>query len=314
MSGTLWLGPLAALGASVTWAIGSGGYASLSRNHTAFAVNFARALFGLPLFVLAAFLTAGGWSGGLDAFAQLRWAHLGWFTLSMIGSYSVGDALFLWSTNQIGVPAALAVASSYPLWTALAGVIHRGEVLSRYQWGGLLLTLSGVVTVILFSPSPPQAAGAQSARSAWSMTNSRAKGFLLAFGTSILWAANSFALSSGGRDVASSVGNSLRMVIALIFCAGLSRLFAPRRSFLLPGVEWRRFWWVFLVDAFCGSYLFMYGLSHSPLAIGTILSSLAPVLSVPVAWSLGLEKPTLPRSMGLLFVVMGLSLLLGGIP
>ena len=57
-----WLGPLCAFGSSVTWTVGSEGYSRIARRHNAFAVNFARACFALPLFVIAAFAMSGSFS------------------------------------------------------------------------------------------------------------------------------------------------------------------------------------------------------------------------------------------------------------
>ncbi len=62
-----------------------------------------------------------------------------------------------------------------------------------------------------------------------------------------------------------------------------------------------------------GAYLFMYGLSHSPLILGATLTSLAPVLSVPVSLALRLEKFSFFRSFGVVLVVVGLAFLMQGI-
>src|ERR1051326_5646724 len=89
------LGPLCAFGSSVTWAIGSAVYSRLSDRYSAFSVNFARALIALPLFILATFWIKGGWASGIAEYQTLRLSHWGWFTLSMIASYGLGDTLFL---------------------------------------------------------------------------------------------------------------------------------------------------------------------------------------------------------------------------
>lgn len=294
------LGPLCALGSSVTWAIGSAGYSKLSRGHSPFAVNFMRAVVALPLFIVAAFVSAGGISGGVGAYSRLEFWHLAWFTVSMIASHGLGDVLFLWSTRELGVPGALAIASSYPLWTAAVGYYFQGQVLTGVQLVGLLATVSGVVLVILAGKSG-------SARKSFPV-----RGFTLSLVTSFFWAANSYAVAKAGRDLDPAVGNTARMVLALFLSAGMARALAPQESLRIPAPVLRRWLWLFGLEAFGGSYLFVYGLSNSSLAVGSALASLAPVISVPVSWAMGVERFSPLRTAGVSLAVLGILGLVGG--
>jgi uncharacterized membrane protein len=300
-----WLGPLCSFLSSVTWTIGSANYSRLSREYSVFAINFSRAFFALPLFAVAVFVTHGGWVGGVSALASIRSSHVGWLTLSMVASYGLGDALFLWSTRSLGVPGALAIASAYPIWTALAGLIFKNSAITISQGSGMLLTLAGVVLVILNAPSKI-AGTVDHAR----LLN-RWVGVLLAVITSVLWALNNYAISRGGVDLSAPVGNVVRMVLAMSISFGFGRLFAPKTSFVLPPRVFMGMAWLFVLEAFGGSYFFFYGLVHSPLIIAATLSSLAPVLGVPVAWLLGLEKISWARTLGVGLVVTGLWILMG---
>lgn len=293
------LGPLCAFGSSVTWAVGSSAYSRLSQKYSPFAVNFARALIALPLFIVAAFIVAGGWSEGLAHFQTLRLEHWGWFTLSMTASYGLGDTLFLWSTRSLGVPGALAIASCYPLWTLACGYFFTGQVPSWTQIVGIGVTLAGIVTVILNGPKTDHASRKISV-----------VGVLLAIATSIAWATNSFATSRGGADLLAPVGNTIRMIMALVLSASFGRFFSPKTPIFLPERQYINSLWLFVLEAFIGSYFYMYGLSHTPLTLGTVLVSLAPVISVPVALVLKLEKFSLFRTLGVMMVVFGVWLLL----
>jgi drug/metabolite transporter (DMT)-like permease len=280
----------------------------LSREHSPFAVNFTRALIALPLFVLAIFMVAGGVSAGLADLSALRWSHVGWFTLSMIASYALGDTLFLWSTRSLGVPGALAIASSYPLITAAYEIVYGGVPLGFSQLAGLLLTVGGVIAVILCAPRQKiQISGGAKRRF---MT--RRSGVILGFGASAMWALNSFAVARGGVDVTAPVGNSVRMALALILSFAFGKVFSAGAPSVLPARVVRRYLWVFGIEAFGGSYFFLYGLSHSSLVVGSTLASLAPVIAVPVAWAVGLEKISPLRTAAVFAVVLGLWLLVGG--
>lgn len=297
------IGPLCAFLSSVTWAIGSSGYSKICRTHSAFAVNFSRALVALPLFILVTFVSEGGIEGGLRAFQELGWNHVGWFSLSMFASYGLGDVLFLWSAKNIGVPSALAIASSYPIWTTLMGVLFLGQDISLSQTAGLLMTVGGVIVVILCASNsavPMQLPG---------MSN-QWKGVFLGFAASLLWAINNYSISRGGQGLSQFVVNTLRMVLALGISAALSRVLAPRTPLALPWKNLRPWLWLFVIEAFGGSFFFTYGLSNSPLVIAAVLTSLAPVLSVPVALFLGLEKVSIPRTVGIFCVVSGVWLLI----
>ena len=300
-------GPLCAFLASVTWAVGASGYARLSRTNSPFAVNLARSLIAGPLFLLTAFVLAGSWSEGLAGFRLLHWSHLGWFSLSMFASYGFGDALFLWSTQSLGVPGALAIASSYPILTALVGYFFEGQKLSLTQVLGLGITVSGVITVILSDPQ----SGSKTDVVSVGKKNAKWKGVALAAICSVFWATNSLSISHVGHDIPTAVANTVRMALAICLSLVMGTVLAPGSRLLLSFKDLKSNLWIFLIEAFGGSYFFMYGLSHSRLAIGSTLSSLAPVISVPVAWTLGIEKFSASRTAGVFLVVLGLCLLVG---
>lgn len=292
------LGPISAFMSSVTWSIGTTGYARLSKDYSAFTVSFLRSIVALPLFLISTFVVAGGIEEGLIQLNLVSANHLMWFAISMFASYGFGDVLFLFSTRSLGVPGALAISSIYPLWTALLGVMQ-GQNLSGVQTSGLFLTLACVSIVILTTDkeSKPKNFNLK-------------KGLVLAFLTSLLWALNGYAVNRGAQGLSTSVSNTMRMACAALMTPFFGRLFTPQSSILLPRFEIKKNIWIFVVEAFFGSMFFTYGLAHSPLAIGATLSSLAPVLTVPVAWIMGTEKPSIIRSTAICGVVIGLSLLM----
>jgi drug/metabolite transporter (DMT)-like permease len=297
------LGPLCAFGSSVTWAVGSTFYSQLSRNSSPFAVNFTRALFSLPLFIISAFLISGGLAEGIASYQAVEWSTWGWFTLAMICSDGLGDSLFLWSTEYLGVPGALAIASSFPLWTALGGYFFLGDPLSPMRVFSIVLALVGLIIVILSGP-------AKHSSNAEKNTRTVIMGASLALLTSFLWAINIFATSRGGAGLLSPVGNTVRMVMAIVLSAIFGSILAPKTALLLSQKQILKSSWVFVFEAFIGSSLFIYGMSHSPLSLGATLGSLAPVISVPVALVLKLEKFSVWRTAGVGVVVLGICLLL----
>ncbi len=291
------MGPLAAFAASITWAWASNGYSRLAKHNSAFAVSFVRSLIGLPLFITLAVVT-----GGFSEYFNATLSNVGWFTLSAIASYGFADALFLFSTRSLGVPGALAVTATYPIWTALFGFFFKNEVLKISQTLGLIITIISVVIVVLTTPPT-------------TTKNSKKSlfvGLSLALCTSVLWAVNGYAVSQGTLGISLPVANTLRMACALFVTPVFALLFLPRASLLIPRQELKPELKYFVGESFLGSMCFTYGLSNSPLAIGSTLSSLAPVVAVPMAWIAKTEKVTFVRTAGIIGVVAGLALLMSG--
>jgi drug/metabolite transporter (DMT)-like permease len=142
-SSSLLLGPAACLGSAALWALSANVYARAARASSPMSVNFMRASLSFPFFLVAAL--AMGPAGGL---AQVTAGRAGWLLISVVGSYVVGDALFLASAQLLGVPAALAIASTYPLWSAFAGWAFLGQSVGPAGLLGVVLVVAGVVTVV----------------------------------------------------------------------------------------------------------------------------------------------------------------------
>jgi drug/metabolite transporter (DMT)-like permease len=233
---------------------------------------------------------------------------MGWLAISILASYGLGDVFFMWSARSLGVPAALAIGSTYPILTASLGAWTQGEGLANRQLMGLVVTVCGVIGVIL-SRAVPQAGLTEEASAPRSYLDRRSTGVLLAFGAMLSWTFNSIGTSQGTKHLHPMIGNSIRMLFALGTTAGFGRVLAPGNGLTLPWKVMKKSLPVMVFEAFGGSAFFAYGLSRSPLAVGSTLSSLAPVLSVPLAWFLGMERFSLLRTLGVCIVVLGLWLL-----
>jgi len=229
--------------------------------------------------------------------------------ISMVASYGLGDALFFLSVRCLGITSAMAIASVYPLWLALVDTMISGTMMPLMQLSGVIIVVSGVITVIL--------AGRNGATP--SIPNRRGLGVLLALLTSVFWSLNSFSVSRGGDGISPFIGNFIRMVFALNLCWVLFKVSEPRkpnesvksrRPFWIPLSVLRWHLLIFAGEAFGGSAFFLYGLSHSPLAISGTLSSLAPVLSVPIGLVTGSERFSLVRTIGVVLVCLGIFFLL----
>ena len=299
-------GIIAAFLSSLTWAIGVTTYSLLSKKYTPFVINFTRSLVAFPLFLLVA-IAELGLTGYGHVILSLTGAQLGWMFLSVLGSFGFGDVLFLWSTRGMGVPGALAIASTYPLVSALAGLFFKGETLSVESASGLVVVVLGTIAVILSGQREKRA----TLRNPQSIFERYEVGVVLAFMTSFCWALNAFSISKIGVVPAASA-NTVRTLMALAMCPFFSFLTRQTGSMFIAKKDFIPALAIFVLEGFGGAYMYIYGIMNSPLALGAALTSLAPAMSVPLALLARTEKFRWARSAGVVAVVVGIWLLVSG--
>lgn len=283
-------GALAALGSSFTWAYASAHYATASRTVGSVRINLMRVLVAAPIYCIGAALLHGR-----AATAPMVPDKIGWLAASVLCSYGFADILFFSAARMLGITTALAIASVYPLWSALAGALVGGEPFGLQRAAGVLLCTGGVVALVRLSSHQRE-----------EHHGSAALGFVFALLTSMLWAGNTFSVKRGAVGLDVWQANAIRYSVAVLFLLPSALLqrnkipwsTRPEGGFakLLPAI---------FADCILGSILFVYGLSHADLATGATLSSLAPLISVPVAIALGLERWSAARAAAIAITVAG---------
>lgn len=289
----------AAFLSSVTWAIGSSMYSRLSLLYPAHTVNFTRAWMALPI-VLGFSIFSSFLSGDslFSEFQKVQTNNISWLFVSLIASYALGDILFLASTRILGIPTALAVASTFPLIAAMFGWVFLGEALGLLAVLGVATTIVGVMLVVLAGKKTRIEKAAEEPQRF-------GLGLLLAFGTAVFWSVNSFASGQGAKGIGAMEANAIRMAMALFLVPLIGRLVERRlvlkidRKILVKSTP------VFILESVGGSFFYLYGMSHAPLAVAATLTSLAPVLTLPVAVWFGWERFSKTKTLGIVLVVMG---------
>lgn len=311
MPATVLLGPLFAFLSSLTWAIGTTRYSALAKQYPPFCINFHRAVIAFPTFAFLLFATGviggHGLTHAIKQMSAVDSVRMSWFAFSVICSYAFADVLFLWSTQSLGTPGALAIASTYPLWAAVAGWLFRDETMGLSRVLGLMITVAGTVLVILAGRQRRRDRGPAELTGA-AKTDSYPLGIALALATSLLWALNAFSVSQASHGVSVLAAGTIRMFFAFAFSPIIG--FALLRKFdvkalLLSKSDLRSSLWIFALEGFGGALLYTYGLANSSLAVAAVLTSLAPVLSIPIAWKFGDEKISRQKALGVLLVVIG---------
>lgn len=307
------LGPLGALGSSLTWALGSSVYARWARTVGAVEVNLSRALIVWPLFLVGALATLGP-----NLFHGFSPARVGWLSASTLCSYGVGDLLFYLAALRLGTATALAIASIYPVWAAILGAVTLGEQLTLGRLGGTALCVLGVIWLVLLARDRDGATDS-AGRGDSGRGDHVLGGVALALLTSLLWAGNTYTIRRGAGGVPMLAANALRFGLALGGLWLWRTLGELRRGELRRGVARAPrllrqpgalvFAAAAVVEGFGGSSMFVYGLSHTDLAVAAPLSSLAPLFAVPVGMLLGGERVGLRRIVAIAMTVAGIVLL-----
>lgn len=298
------LGPLASFLSSFTWVTGASAYTALAKRHAPAKINFNRALIATLLFAITCLIRFDVVSASWQA-AGTNWPRpVMWLLISIFASYAVGDVLFMRAALLIGFPAAQAIGAIFPLWAALAAFFVRGETLSTGRITGVLTAIVGIVIVIVSRVD----------RNNQEQHKTVGRGALLALLCSMFWGINSFGAAEGGGVFDPALGNVIRMSMAAVLCGIMYRFLATpqERSSgpLLPKEDWRRYGLLIAAESFLGSMAYVYGMSHSEVAVGATLSSLAPILSLPLAWALKWERFQWWPLVGAFVTVAGVYLLM----
>lgn len=297
------LGALAALASAAIWAFGSTRYALGSRTVGSARVNLTRASTVLPVFALVTLWTTRG-----HPLHDVTAARAAWLALSVFCAYAFADNVFFASARRVGVTTAMAIASSYPLWAAIAGTLWRGERFGLVRAAGTLLCVGGVIALIVLAPQ-----AADEHEHAASTKREAQLGIALALVTSVLWAGNSVSTKLGATGLPAWQANLVRFLCAWpVLAATTAVTRRPSRDAAAARKVYRALIPVSLAEACVGSSLFVYGLAHTDLAVGATLSSLAPLMSVPFALLYREERWSAPRFFAVAATVAGVVVLVAG--
>ncbi len=292
------LGALAAFTASVTWAFASTRYAQAAQDAGSVRVNLVRALSASALWLAAlSLLESPAALFAIDAEHALLLAG------SIACSYAIGDSVFYAAATRAGVSVALAVATIYPLWAALYGALARAEPFGPLRVLGVLACVGGVAALLAQTSS-----GSSVERAAG------VAGVGLALLTSLFWAGNAVFLKLGAEGLSLYQANALRFLLGALLLGLQLPLKRQRKATPdQPSVSLRqllrRLWLPLLADTGLGSVAFVYGITHTDLALGATLSSLSPLVALPIAVALGTERVTLGKALAVTITVAGVVLL-----
>lgn len=294
---TTYRGEIAALSASMIWAIASVVYTGVGRTLTPLLLNLIKGLIAIVLLVVTLLLTG-------QFLPEVGLATLGLLLLSGALGIGLGDTAYFEALNCLGPRRSLILESLAPPIAALLALIFLDETLAAQAWIGILLTVLGVTWVVLertstlpdFHPRPQ-------------------RGVICGLCAAIAQAGGAVLSRAAlaGTDVSPLWSTFVRLAAGILLLLVWLWIQKPRAQALKPLASWRLVSMI-AVTAFVSTYLGIWlqqlSLKYAPAGIAQALGATSPIFVIPIAAIVMKEKLGIQAICGAIAALGGVWLLL----
>lgn len=300
-------GELSGLGAAASWALTSLIFSRIPAPAGAITLfkNVASCLF--LLLTLLAFSLGSTPSSALAFVFELdgaTWFYLG---LSALAGLVIGDTCYFRSLQILGPRRTLALSTLAPPAGALFGWLLLGasEALPPIAWGGMALTLGGVIWIIREKGGEAEAQGLFPG----SVITGVRYGILACIGQAAAAALAKIPMRAGLGSLEAAF---IRMLVAIVLGVLIATV-----SRKLPGwirqLRNRDTWLPLIPASFLGTYLgvwlCMIAYQHAKIGIATTMHSTSPIFVLPLAFFILKQRVSLRAVLGAVVAVGGIFLL-----
>ncbi len=284
-------GALCALGAAVAWAVTSLLARSVMSQYGSATINAVRSAIAGALLVAVVVTTDG--PAVLITMSGVTFALL---AVSIVAAVAVGDTVFFESTRAIGLGPAMTIATTYPVGAALLAAALLDEPVTVPIAAGTLLTLVGVALIVI-GPS-----GERRPERLWF-------GVGMALIASAAWALSTVMLKPPLREIEPLTAQAIRLPLAsaLLWLTPWTRGAGTALREAGRGPLLRMM--VLSVVTAVSSVLFVAGIKHAGVAIGSVLSSTAPLFALPLGVIFLGERVSVVTIGGVLLALAGIVVL-----
>ena len=294
----LYLGEVAAVITSITFAINSALFTLAGREVGSLVVNRLR-LVAASLFLMAAHWIFLGTPWPVGANFD-RWFWLG---LSGIVGLVLGDAFLFQAFVWVGPRISMLMMSLAPILAAFTAWIFLGEALTWWQLVGILLTIIGVMWVVL---EKNQNQGPQK--------ENYLRGILFGLGGATGQALGLVLAKIGLGDLFSPIsGNFIRMFTAMIVIWLITIIQKQVRATIQQAVEYPNALWKIIGGAFSGPFLgvslSLFALQYTSIGVASTLMALPPIFLLPADYFYFKERFGWGAIAGTLIALLGVAVL-----
>jgi drug/metabolite transporter (DMT)-like permease len=273
-------------------------YRSQADEISPIAVSSIKMWVALPfMFVMALLLP------GLDA-ALLPAIPILLLSISVLFGAVIGDTIYLWSQERIGVSYAFPIAMSFPILTFFMTVGFLNEPLILSRLAGAFIAFIGIILI-----SNEQN---RNQKDSETPTKLDILGILGAIITALLYATGTTVLQVGIEGVDPIAGNLIRVLVGSI-------AFVPMVAVARVGgmaIPTRKATIYVIIAAFfgmaVGSLFYVTAVAMVGAAIMSVIASTAPLFAIPVSVLILKERVSLIAGVGILATILGVVLVIVG--
>ena len=284
-------GVLCALGSALAWSVTSLLARSLMPHYGSVTINAIRS--GAAGVLLVAVVVALDGPHTLFAMSRATFVQL---PVSIVAAIGIGDTVFFESTRALGLSRAMTIATTYPVGAALLAAAFLDEPLTVPIIVGSLLTLGGIAVIV-------------SVRTHEGRPERLAFGVCTALVASVAWAVSTvmMKLPLGEIDPLTAQAVRLPLASALMWLTPWTwgAVGAMRKAGRGPLVTIG----VLSVVTAASSVLFVASLKYAGVAVGSVLSSTAPVFALPLGVLFLGERIAALTVVGVLLTLAGIVVL-----
>ncbi len=290
-------GEIVALATAFCWTISAGAFEAAGKRVGSLSVNLLRLLLAF-LFISVFNLVTRGMILPFDA-TNSTWL---WLTFSGFVGFVMGDLFLFQAYVEVGSRVSMLIMSTVPPLTAITGFLLMGERITWVDFIGMLITLGGIALVILTKGSDHQKV----------KFSHPIKGLTFAFlgacGQAFGLVLSKFGMGAYDPFAATQIRIIAGIVGFSIVLTGLKswgKFFSALKNrqalkFITIGS---------LFGPFIGVSLSLLAVQHAPTGVVSTITSLTPVLIIPVSVYMFKERVLLREILGAVISLIGVSLL-----
>lgn len=299
------VGQIAALATSFAWSFTSIFFTLAGRRVGPPVVNRTRLLIATLLVIALHWITLGQ-PVPLGA-ERFRW---GWLALSGLIGFVIGDSFLFQAFVLIGPRLSMLLMALAPVFSTLLGWVILRETLTPVELLGIALAVAGTALVVTDRPRTHEPTPDPATLDAAERPRQYAVGLLFGLGAAVGQASGLFFSKLGlVGDFPALSGSLIRLIVAtvaiwIITVASrqvrptVDKLRAdPRALLILSGGA--------VTGPVLGVWLSLVAVKKAPLGIAATLTSLAPVLLIPISYVFFKERIGLRAVVGTLIAVAG---------
>ena len=273
-----YLGELAALGTSLSFAFGSTMFTVAGRRLTSIIVNRTRLVIAALLLAATHWLTLGSFFP-IDAAPE----RFFWLGLSGMVGLVIGDIFLFQAFVLIGPRLSMLMMSLAPILATVQAWIFLGETLTGGQVFGIMLTVSGIAWVILEKKGRNE------------NVREYGRGILFGLGGAIGQATGFVLAKPGvGGDFSPISANLIRMLSAVILLWLITLFQGKAKETLSTFFNDRKGMFATLGGAFAGPFLgvslSLFALQRVEVGVASTLTALPPIFLLPISYFIFKER------------------------